>query len=725
MSFLNPLFLFALAAVAIPIAVHFWRIRKPEQLPFSSLIFFQKIKQKAMKRLKLKEYLLLVIRVAAITLLAMILARPFLPPSLTGGVQSSGDYVVLVLDNSPSMDRVDGQGPYLAQAQELAEQVITQSNPDDRFLVWATQGIDDQYSVTQWLNADQARERLQNIHVRAVSFQLNSQWKALAASLQQTPSRVPGQLHWYVFGDGQAWAMDQLSDSFAWIQEQRLVQAHQVQYVRTGEAQLSNLVVEDIRIAGALIATQRPFSVEVTVRNTGAIAAVNQYVSLRHNENIVGQYETDIEPGASRSFGFELVAQKPGIQRLEVELDGDDFPVDNIHRSAIHISNQRKVLYLQDDEVANTSQESFFKTLIEVSQDDQEVLQWHSKKRSSFEPTQLSAYDAVVLDGWKEFPTYIVNSIAQFVQEGGGVLLFPAANMDIQSYNTAFEKWRIGQIQGINGTFGGTQPIASIQTVVAQHPIFEGIFEAEASDGNWVRVAPIPVNYYYRLAAQGQSGGQRTVIQTDTQDPILLDSPLGQGHFMIATVGLNGDWSQLPYHPLFAPLWYQTSVYLASGEVPDIQKESIQPQFTWTGPLEEVQNVSLLVNDISYRPQVEPISGLGRGVRIQANQEDWQPGWITINNPDTSFAIGLNLTLEESIFSEKTLSKLEKRAGNSLHIRNDITAGSLSDREFEETLKKATFGQEIWQWFAIIAVILLIIETIISTWYNPTQAKQS
>ena len=68
MQFLNPLVLFGLAATAIPIVLHFLSRRQLDDVPFAPLRFLVTTQEKQMRRMNLRRLLLLLLRVAIITL---------------------------------------------------------------------------------------------------------------------------------------------------------------------------------------------------------------------------------------------------------------------------------------------------------------------------------------------------------------------------------------------------------------------------------------------------------------------------------------------------------------------------------------------------------------------------------------------------------------------------------------------------------------------------------
>src|SRR5690625_2213691 len=112
MSFLNPIFLIAVVTAAIPLFIYLLNIRKPERVRFSSLSFFDLLKTTAIRRIRIKRWLLLALRMTAMILLAVALARPFLPPGIGWFSQSEPKIIGLLIDNSPGMAQVDQHGPY-------------------------------------------------------------------------------------------------------------------------------------------------------------------------------------------------------------------------------------------------------------------------------------------------------------------------------------------------------------------------------------------------------------------------------------------------------------------------------------------------------------------------------------------------------------------------------------------------------------------------------------
>ena len=79
MSFLTPLYVLGLAAVIAPLVFHLIRRSPRGEVPFSSLMFLTPTPPRLTRRSRLDNLLLLLLRAAALCVLAFAFARPFLP----------------------------------------------------------------------------------------------------------------------------------------------------------------------------------------------------------------------------------------------------------------------------------------------------------------------------------------------------------------------------------------------------------------------------------------------------------------------------------------------------------------------------------------------------------------------------------------------------------------------------------------------------------------------
>ena len=103
MSLAAPLFLLAALAGAIPVWLHMIHRRQAPVVPFSTLRFLRKSAEQTRRRKRIHDLLLLLLRVAALVLVAVALARPTIRHLGALFGRGAGRAVVLILDNSASL----------------------------------------------------------------------------------------------------------------------------------------------------------------------------------------------------------------------------------------------------------------------------------------------------------------------------------------------------------------------------------------------------------------------------------------------------------------------------------------------------------------------------------------------------------------------------------------------------------------------------------------------
>ena len=128
MSFLAPLFFVALAALAIPVLIHLIQREKKQVVRFPSLMFIQRVPYRSVRRRRIHNWLLLLVRLTALALIVLAFSRPFLERDdidvATGGARE----VVILLDQSYSL----AFGDRWERARVAAYEAIDGLGADDR-----------------------------------------------------------------------------------------------------------------------------------------------------------------------------------------------------------------------------------------------------------------------------------------------------------------------------------------------------------------------------------------------------------------------------------------------------------------------------------------------------------------------------------------------------------------------------------------------------------------
>ena len=123
LSFINPLFLFALAAGILPILIHRLTRRKALTKKFSAVRLLIQSQQNMARPQRLKHFFLLALRILAVVTLVLLVARPILiqPGLLT---MSGEGATVILLDNSASMGYRDEGGERFEAAKRAGKEIL-------------------------------------------------------------------------------------------------------------------------------------------------------------------------------------------------------------------------------------------------------------------------------------------------------------------------------------------------------------------------------------------------------------------------------------------------------------------------------------------------------------------------------------------------------------------------------------------------------------------------
>lgn len=132
MGALNPIFLTAAVAVAVPIFLHLFQRHEARRFSFPALRYLERTEKEHARRIKLRQLLLLLIRVAVLLLLVAAGARLVVSGR---GASHPPTAVAIVLDNSLSSGLVVGETRVLDELEAMADQALEEATDEDRFWV--------------------------------------------------------------------------------------------------------------------------------------------------------------------------------------------------------------------------------------------------------------------------------------------------------------------------------------------------------------------------------------------------------------------------------------------------------------------------------------------------------------------------------------------------------------------------------------------------------------
>src|SRR5688572_19880409 len=137
-SFLSPFALAFAVAAAIPLLIHLWRRRIGTRVDFPAVRYLARAEREHSRKLRLRNLLLMLLRVAAVLILTAAAARPI--ARLAGGGHAPTT-VAIVLDNSLSASPIQDGKPVLDGLRSRARDVVSRASGEDRLFLVTADGV--------------------------------------------------------------------------------------------------------------------------------------------------------------------------------------------------------------------------------------------------------------------------------------------------------------------------------------------------------------------------------------------------------------------------------------------------------------------------------------------------------------------------------------------------------------------------------------------------------
>ncbi len=191
MTFLNPWYLLGTALAIVPIVIHLWFRKRLKKIPFSTLQFLKRTEARRFGWLKLREWLVLLLRCLFVVFLFLSLARP----QLQSGFLKIGRLasVFLIIDDSYSM----GYGDNFEKAKDFARQVISRYSTNSEFCIvplCERADADESFWMTR-----------KSTLITLKKTRLTYAGRSISAALANAPAREPKYEVEYIYiGDGQS-----------------------------------------------------------------------------------------------------------------------------------------------------------------------------------------------------------------------------------------------------------------------------------------------------------------------------------------------------------------------------------------------------------------------------------------------------------------------------------------------------------------------------------------
>lgn len=701
MTFLAPLYIAGLTALALPIIFHLIRRTPQGRQAFSSLMFLQPSPPRLTRRSRLSNILLLILRGLAVTLLALAFARPFFQNRAQAEPGSGkSKRVAILVDTSASMRRDDLWNQAKAQVDDALKDVSATN--DEVGLFFFDRGVRPAMTFAEWNDLDPSKrvavlkgrveEATPTWHSTALGEALATTADLLAEAEGSRGGVTPsGGRQLVLISDVQQGSRAETLQGHQWPEHVTLA----VKTVAPAKGKATNAAVQAVR---ETTVDPSDDGSRLRVRVVSQPGATTEQFTLRWADAkgpLANVQPIQAYAPAGRSQIVRVPWPGPGQHADRLVLEGDDADFDNTLYVVRPQREDVRVVYAGSDKPDDPAGLQFYyrsaagdtvqrKVDIVVKRDDEQLA----------EPDLLGARLFVVAGSSSVVAR---EALAQrFADSGGDVLLvLTDAKPGVAE---ALAKLIGGDAVGVEESVG--KNFSLIGRVDVRHPLFAPFADARLGDFTKIHF------WKHRRVTLPPNTSAHVLATFDGGDPFLIELPVGRGRIFILTSGWQPADSQLALSTKFVPLmegWLRRR----DGAV-------VGGQFAVGDPIPlpaPVVNASTTAPAVS-RALVDPD---GKPLPLAADAtvftEADRPGVYRLTFNGEEQPIAVNLASEESRTAPLAVEDLERWGAK---VGKATPPEDLVTRQRQLQRAELENRQKLWQWLIAGVLVLLAAETFVA-----------
>lgn len=517
LSFLSPLFLAGAAAIAIPIAIHLFYRHTDPVIEFSAMRFLRRAPVEQSQRRRLRELLLLFLRVSALLLLAFAFARPYLSQSAAA---LSAPATMILIDTSVSLS-APGQ---FERARERAVEVMRAAPPSHVVgAVAFAHGAD----LIAPLSMDHAGTLAAMAQLRpgAGATRYRAALRRAAEQFRDRPGRI------VVITDLQQSGWDAADEGG--VPERIAVDVEDV------GGPSANLAVTSLRVDGT--------DAVATVQNFSPRAATHPVVFALDDRRI-GAVPVSMTAGGTAEARLPLAGHTSGGLSASIA-DREGYAADNVRYAVLDASNSPSILAVTAS--GHPSEALYLERAVAIAE-GAGGFRFRGVSGPAFsdlESDALRDVSVIVVLGTRGLEQRGRERLAAFVRSGGGLLLTAGPDVDPAVLKEALStmvqtSWRVRDSRTL-----------SFAPDDSRHPIFR-LFGGVGTLGNVT---------FERAVLIDAPAAADVLARYSDGSAALVEERTPAGRVLVFASDVNHRWNDFPLQPAFVPFIHETLRYLASA----------------------------------------------------------------------------------------------------------------------------------------------------------------
>nr|WP_288935400.1 BatA domain-containing protein [uncultured Allomuricauda sp.] len=635
MQFKHPEILWALFLLIIPILIHLFQLRRFKKTPFTNVAMLQKVVSESRKSNSLKKWLLLFTRLLLLAAIITAFAQPF--TSATTALQEKE--TVVYLDDSFSMQAKNNGISLLEKA---VQDFIKNIDVETKFSLFTNEKTFSNVRIEDIQNS------LLSLPYSYKQLNLNEIGLKANSLFSQNNSTVKNLIVVSDFQERLASGSNSMDSTLS---------AH---FVPMQPREILNVSIDSVFVEDGL---NEQATLQVFLSGGNEDEALP--ISLYNDDQLIAKTAAKFKSNGNAEVKFTI----PANEQLNGRLSIIDNALGYDNKFYFNINSKEKIKILAVSE----SDSDYLNRLFRGDE-----FEFQKYALNQLDYSNLGNQNVVILDNLTTIPNSLQNILRTFKKDGGTLIIVPAINSDISSYNTL--------LSSISATDFLEKIALNVQltNITFDHPLYRNVFEQEVTNFQYPSVKE-----HFRIQTN-----LPTALSMDGGDSFLS----GDDGLYVFTVPLTLENSNFINSPLIVPTFY--NMVQSSLQIP--KPHQTLGEATTVDISAQIGNDDILKVSKEGYEFIPLQQTFPNRVRVAFDQNPTEDGIYSIlQNEQALQNISFNYPRTESQLKYLDIGALE----------NINTMDSIP--ELFEYLKAESNITAFWKWFVILALLLALIEVII------------
>jgi len=336
MHFLLPSALIGLIAITIPIILHFLFRRNPQIIQFPTLRFIKLLKTHDIRRLKIRELILLLLRILIILFLALAFTRPAFQIA-NGNFSKNDGLVLIVLDDSGSMNGRINDSSQFENAKNIARELVRSLDSKQKISVTTLGLMADTNVVMDIVETTEAIRRIEQLKITNNHIEFSIGLAGL--SVRDKKWTFPTKELFFI--------TDLREETFQNVAENSLEEwvFHCVALSPISE----NVALQNFKNPTQIFQVGREIHPQIDVKNQGTQTVQQIPVQMWIDSIRAGVKMINLQPGESKTVDFFWRIKNTGLHTGYFQIPMDDISMDNIVYFAYSVPQDIHISVVSDD----------------------------------------------------------------------------------------------------------------------------------------------------------------------------------------------------------------------------------------------------------------------------------------------------------------------------------------------------------------------------------------